>query len=94
MLIRSLLVSGLTAIQLNEDIETVKVVRLLQVLGAYGLRGLVEQKPHFISSIDPAIDNLKVFTEDPESRSNYEYLTDILSLIIKNKAEILCLIPG
>lgn len=86
--------SEVTSEQLLSDIEALKVVRLLQVLGAYGLRGLVEQKPHFISSIDPAIDNLKVFTEDPEFRSKYEYLTEILTLIIKNKAEILCLIPG
>ncbi|HOY39156.1 MAG TPA: RNase adapter RapZ [Bacteroidales bacterium] len=34
-------------------------VRLLQTLGAYGLRGIIEQKNHFIQSIPPAISNLK-----------------------------------
>lgn len=38
--------------------------RLLQVLGAYGLRGIKEGKRHFIESIPPAIDNIKsLFTD-------------------------------
>ncbi len=37
------------------------LLRLLQVLGAYGARGLGEGKPHFLSSIAPAVRSLRLF---------------------------------
>lgn len=86
--------SGNTIEQLEADVDAIKIVRLLQVLGAYGLRGLVEQKPHFISSIDPAIDNLKIFTEDANFAKRCPYLHSLLEKIVQNKSEILCLIPA
>lgn len=41
------------------------IIRLLQVLGAYGFRGLFQKKPHFISSISFGLLNLKTLLAFP-----------------------------
>ena len=51
--------------------------RILQVLGAYGYRGLWEKKRHFIDSILPALDNLQVELQQG-SADSYPYLKQVL----------------
>lgn len=57
------------------------LLRLLQVLGAYGFRGLLEKKPHFISSIAPALKNLEQFLSDNPQLPAYSQLRGLLETI-------------
>ena len=50
--------------------------RTLQVLGAYGFRGYFERKQHFITSIPPAMQNLRELLAS--SHFPYPYLIDLL----------------
>lgn len=57
------------------------LLRNLQVLGAYGFRGLFERKPHFLQSITQAVNNLRsLFANNAILRSTYP----TLSLIAAN----------
>lgn len=47
----------------RKSVNMFALFRTLQVLGAYGLRGLVERKAHFIESIPAALENLKMLIE-------------------------------
>ena len=53
--------------------------RTLQVLGAYGFRGLFERKAQFIASIPPAMDNLRGLLKTPFT--DYPYLNSLLEQI-------------
>lgn len=48
----------------DEDYYLISILRLVQALGAYGFRGLVENKPNFKTSIPKAIANLNWILRD------------------------------
>ncbi len=54
------------------------LVRLLQVLGSYGFRGLLQHKAHFITSIGPALKNLDMFLSDHPQTPAYPELRSLL----------------
>ncbi len=54
------------------------LVRLLQVLGSYGFRGLLQHKAHFITSIGPALKNLQTFLSDHPQVPAYPELRSLL----------------
>jgi len=57
------------------------LVRLLQVLGSYGFRGLLQHKAHFITSIGPALKNLDMFLADHPQTPAYPELRSLLEKI-------------
>lgn len=57
------------------------LLRMLQVLGAYGFRGLLENKPHFRTSIGPALKNLNSFLSEHGQIPAYSELRHLLENI-------------
>jgi hypothetical protein len=54
------------------------MIRIIQTLGAYGFRGIIEKKPHFISSIPHAVDNAVTQISNVSQHIHLPYLTHIL----------------
>ncbi len=61
----------------RHQLRLMAFLRSLQTLGAYGLRGKFERKPHFLRSIPPALAGLRKLVETPFS--DYPYLMEIIS---------------
>ncbi len=60
----------------KERLKMFRLFRTLQVLGAYGFRGLVEQKAQFVVSIPQALADLKdLLAEMPD---DYPYMSEVL----------------
>lgn len=60
--------------------------RILQVLGAYGFRGLWEKKKYFIDSIPFALDNLKKEI-DRGTCDKYSYLREVCEMLVACEEE-------
>ena len=65
-------------VQLNLSVKPVHLIRFMQVLGAYGFRGLIQKKQHFISSIQQGTENLTQFAEDWEEMNDYPELKKVI----------------
>ena len=61
------------------------LIRLLQVLGAYGFRGLFERKAHFLTSIPLALQNLKWFVSNQSTGIAVPEFKKVLELCISNE---------
>lgn len=60
------------------------LIRLLQVLGAYGFRGLFERKAHFLTSIPLALRNLRWFLQNKHVGISVPEFERLLALVVED----------
>jgi aminoglycoside/choline kinase family phosphotransferase len=61
------------------------LIRLMQVLGAYGFRGLFERKAHFLVSIPLGLKNLRAFLHQYSLGKDVPEFDRILNLIVEDQ---------
>lgn len=64
-----------------EEYNGYVLIRLLQVLGAYGFRGLFERKAHFLTSIPLGLRNLRWFLDHQSIGLNIPAFRDLLNQV-------------
>ena len=63
----------------KEAVNYCKLMRFLQVLGAYGFRGLIQRKKHFIESLNQGIKNINELKEQWAEINNYPELSKVIT---------------
>lgn len=63
----------------KEAVNYCKLMRFLQVLGAYGFRGLIQRKKHFIESLNQGIKNINELKEQWTEINNYPELSKVIT---------------
>lgn len=67
-----------TKLQLRQSVKPLQMMRFLQVLGAYGFRGLIQRKPHFMASLEKGIKNITEFAETWDNMKHYPELNKVI----------------
>ena len=76
-----------TVKDLQNSVKLIQLIRFMQVLGAYGFRGLIQRKPHFISSIDKGIKNLEELANSWEGMQHYPELKKLVKALKSNSVK-------
>ncbi|MGG7470401.1 aminoglycoside phosphotransferase family protein [Chryseobacterium arthrosphaerae] len=77
-----------TRIKLKESVKPIQMMRFLQVLGAYGFRGLIQRKQHFVASLEKGIQNITDFAASWEAMKNYPELTKVIGQLTSEKTTL------
>ncbi|MBO6184038.1 MAG: phosphotransferase [Chryseobacterium sp.] len=76
-----------TQSQLRNSVKPIQMMRFLQVLGAYGFRGLIQRKQHFITSIEKGIQNITEFSQSWDEMKNYPELKKVIEQLSSEKVK-------
>ncbi|RQO39175.1 aminoglycoside phosphotransferase [Chryseobacterium sp. KBW03] len=76
-----------TRIQLRNAVMPIQMMRFLQVLGAYGFRGLIQRKQHFMTSLEKGIQNITQFADSWEQMNNYPELKKVIQQLTSERAK-------
>ena len=74
--------------QLKNSVKPIQMMRFLQVLGAYGFRGLIQRKQHFILSLEQGIENITYFAQNWENMKDYPELEKVIQQLTLEKTKI------
>lgn len=75
----SLWTDGKKISELKSSLKLIQLIRYLQVLGAYGFRGLIQKKEHFLSSLSGGIENLYSFSQNWQQVSDFPELHKLIA---------------
>ncbi|MGR3855065.1 aminoglycoside phosphotransferase family protein [Chryseobacterium indologenes] len=76
-----------TKVQLRNAVMPVQMMRFLQVLGAYGFRGMIQRKQHFMASLEQGIQNITQFADSWQQMNNYPELQKVIQQLTSEKAK-------
>lgn len=62
----------------RQDYDHFVLIRLLQAMGAFGLRGLYEKKPHFIDSILPGLQSVSQLFDSGKLGNDYPEIQQVI----------------
>lgn len=89
----SLWENNVTESELKQSLKPILLIRLMQVLGAYGFRGLIQRKSHFLKSLDQGIENLYQFSNHWEEMKDFpelkKLINELKSETVQNKIEVI-----
>lgn len=74
--------------QLKDSVKPIQMMRFLQVLGAYGFRGLIQRKQHFMASLEQGIQNITQFAYSWNEMNNYPELTKVIQQLKLKETKI------
>ncbi|MET3034885.1 phosphotransferase [Chryseobacterium sp. NRRL B-14859] len=77
-----------TRTQLANAVKPIQMMRFLQVLGAYGFRGLIQRKQHFMASLEKGIQNITQFASEWEHMKDYPELAKVIQQLTSEKAKL------